>query len=82
MMAPGVPAGASKPDQLPDSNGGMPVSATILGSGGAPLGNSTSAGPMSQRAYVANLPVGVFYVQAYAAANAKNNYKITIKTSP
>ncbi|MDB4963151.1 MAG: hypothetical protein JWP01_3150 [Myxococcales bacterium] len=60
---------------------GMPVSVSILGSGGAMLGNSMSSGPMSQRAYVANLPVGTYYAQAYGAANVKNNYKIAIVTN-
>jgi hypothetical protein len=41
--------------------------------------NGTASGENMLRAYAANLPVGIYYVQTYAAANAKNNYKITIK---
>ncbi len=61
---------------------GMPVSVDILGSGGARLGSSASAGEKSQRAYVANVPPGSYYVQTYAAANVKNNYKVTITVTP
>lgn len=61
---------------------GMPVSVSILGSGGATLNNGTSSGANMLRAYVANLPVGVYYVQAYAAANVKNNYKVTLTVTP
>jgi len=61
---------------------GMPVSVDILGSGGARLGNSASAGEKSQRAYVANVPAGSYYVQTYAAANVKNNYKVQITVTP
>jgi hypothetical protein len=61
---------------------GMPISVSILGSGGATLNNGTSSGENSLRAYVANLPVATYYVQTYAAANVKNNYKVTITVTP
>ncbi len=61
---------------------GMPISVSILGSGGATLNNGTSSGANSLRAYVANLPVATYYVQTYAAANVKNNYKVTITVTP
>lgn len=61
---------------------GMPISVSILGSGGATLNNGTSSGEKSLRAYVANLPVATYYVQTYAAANVKNNYKVTITVTP
>jgi hypothetical protein len=61
---------------------GMPISVSSLGSGGATLNNGTSSGEMSLRAYVANLPVATYYVQTYAAANVKNNYKVTITVTP
>lgn len=64
------------------TEGGQPVSVSILGSGGATLNNGTSSGAMSLRAYVANLPVATYYVQTYAAANVKNNYKVTITVTP
>ena len=57
---------------------GSPVSVSILGSGGATLNNGTSSGANMLRAFVANLPVGSYYVQTYAAATVKNNYKISI----
>jgi hypothetical protein len=62
----------------------MPVSVSILGGGGATLVNSTSNGAMSQKAFAANLATGSspYYVQAYAAATVKNNYKITITVTP
>lgn len=58
---------------------GMPVSVSILNGGGTSINNGTSNGPMSLRAYAANLPVGTYYAQAYASATVKNNYKIAIK---
>ena len=61
---------------------GMPVSVSILGSGGATLNNGTSSGDKSLRAYVANLPAGTYYVQTYASATVKNNYRIAIKVDP
>ena len=32
--------------------------------------------------FVANLPVGTYYVQAYASAMVKNNYRVSIKVTP
>ncbi len=61
---------------------GMPVSASILGMGGATLAASMSNGENSQKAFAANLPVGTYYAQAYASATSKNNYKISLKTTP
>lgn len=61
---------------------GMPVSVSILGSGGATLNNGTSSGEKSLRAYVANLPIGTYFVQTYASATVKNNYRIEIKVDP
>jgi len=60
---------------------GMPISVSILNGSGASINNGTSNGEKSLRAYAANLPVGTYYAQAYAAANVKNNYKIAIKVS-
>ncbi|MEO7096536.1 MAG: hypothetical protein ABI175_24975 [Polyangiales bacterium] len=61
---------------------GMPVSVSILGSGGATLANGTSSGEKSLKAFAANLPAGTYYAQAYASATAKNNYKISLKVTP
>ena len=61
---------------------GMPVSDSILNGGGTSINNGTSNGPMSLRAFAANLPVGTYYAQAYASATTKNNYKISIKVTP
>lgn len=61
---------------------GMPVSISILGSGGATLNNGIAGGGMELRAYVASLPVGTYYVQTYAAADVKNNYSLAITVTP
>ncbi|MGE3765337.1 MAG: hypothetical protein AB7L94_23950 [Kofleriaceae bacterium] len=60
---------------------GMPVSVSILNAGGTSINNGTANGENSLRAYAANVPVGQYYANAYAAANAKNNYKIKITVS-
>jgi len=60
---------------------GQPISVNILNSGGTSIANSTSAGELSQKAFAANLPIGQFYVQVYAAATAKNNYRVEIKVT-
>ncbi|CAN5862338.1 hypothetical protein BH11MYX3_BH11MYX3_07800 [soil metagenome] len=61
---------------------GMPVSVSILNGSGASINNGTAMGEKALRAFAANLPVGTFYAQAYASATTKNNYKISIKTTP
>lgn len=61
---------------------GNPVSVSILGAGGATLVNGTSSGPMSLKAFAANLSAGTYYAQAYASATTKNNYKISLKVTP
>jgi hypothetical protein len=58
---------------------GMPVSVSILNGGGTSINNGVSSGERSLRAYVANLPVGTYYAQTYAAGGVKNNYRIAIK---
>lgn len=60
---------------------GMPVSVSILNAGGTSINNGTASGENMLRAYAANVPVGSYYAQAYAAANAKNNYRISIKVT-
>lgn len=60
---------------------GMPVSVSILNAGGTSIANGTAMDAMSLRAYAANVPVGSYYANAYAAANAKNNYRISIKVT-
>ncbi len=60
---------------------GMPMSASILNNGGASIGNATSNGERSIKAYVANLPTGTYYAQVFAAATTKNNYKLAIKVA-
>lgn len=61
---------------------GSPVSVSILNAGGTSINNGVSTGAMTIRAYAANLPVGTYYAQVYAAANVKNNYKMTFKVDP
>ena len=60
---------------------GMPVSVSILTAGGTSINNGTANGENMLRAYAANVPVGSYYANAYAAANAKNNYRISIKVT-
>jgi hypothetical protein len=60
---------------------GMPVSVSILNAGGTSINNGTANGANMLRAYAANVPVGSYYASAYAAADAKNNYRIAIKVT-
>ena len=60
---------------------GMPVSVSILNGGGTSINNGTANGENSLRAFAANLPIGTYYAQAYAAATTKNNYRIQITVS-
>ncbi len=64
------------------SGSGAPVTASILGSGGATLNNSVINGTNSARAYVANLPVATYYA-AVRATNGVSDYQVTItRTHP
>jgi len=58
---------------------GAPVAVKIMGSGGAILNNGVGNGERSTRAYIANLPTGVYYIQVSMDPNSQNNYKLTIK---
>ena len=62
---------------------GMPVNVAILNSGGTSINNGTapSGSVNTLRAYAANLPIGIYYVQTSAAANVKNNYKVAVTIS-
>lgn len=68
---------------------GMVVSASILNAGGSSIGNGSpttvddmGTQKMGVRACVPNLPVGTYYAQAFASANLKNNYHLSIKIVP
>jgi hypothetical protein len=61
---------------------GMPVNVSILNSAGSSIGNGTPMGEMAFRVCVPNLPVGTYYVSAFAAASVKNNYRVEIKIVP
>ncbi|MBA3458983.1 MAG: hypothetical protein H0T46_03410 [Deltaproteobacteria bacterium] len=76
-----VTTGNSNVEVITSWDSGMPVSVSLLNGSGSSINNGTSNGEKSLRAYAANLPVGTFYAQAYAAATTKNNYKITIKVT-
>ena len=76
-----VTAANSNLEVITSWDSGMPISVSILNGSGASINNGTSSGEKSIRAYAANLPVGTYYAQAYAAANVKNNYKISLKVS-
>jgi hypothetical protein len=60
---------------------GDPVSVSILNAGGTSINNGTASGENMLRAFAANVPVGQYYAQAYAAATTKNNYRISIKVT-
>lgn len=77
-----ITAANSNLEVITSWDSGMPVSVSILNGGGTSINNGTSNGENSLRAYAANLPVGTYYAQAYAAATAKNNYRIAIKVNP
>jgi hypothetical protein len=63
------------------TEGGAPVQVNLLNSGGANLMSGTSNGTMSIRAFVANVPAGQYYAQAFATATAENRYKLTINVT-
>ena len=60
---------------------GMPISISILNGGGTTINTGTAMGANANRAYAANLPVGTYNVQTFAASNVKNNYSIKVTTS-
>jgi hypothetical protein len=76
-----VNTGNSNLEVITSWDSGMPISVSILNGSGASINNGTSNGEKSLKAFAANLPVGTYYAQAFAAANVKNNYKISIKVS-
>ena len=73
-----VTSGISNIEVVTEWTSGMPVSVSILNAGGTSINNGTADGEMRLKAFAANVPAGSYYANAYAAANAKNNYKITI----
>lgn len=76
-----ITAANSNLEAITSWDSGMPISVSILNGSGASINNGTSNGEKSLRAYAANLPIGTYYAQAYAAANVKNNYKISLKVT-
>jgi hypothetical protein len=76
-----VTTGNSNVEVITSWDSGMPVSVSLLNGSGSSINNGTSNGETSLRAFAANLPIGTYYAQAYAAATTKNNYKITIKVT-
>ena len=58
---------------------GMPVNVSILNAGGTSIGNGTAMGDKAFRVCLPNLPVGMYFASAFAAATIKNNYKLSIK---
>ncbi len=76
-----VTTGNSNVEVITSWDSGMPVSVSLLNGSGSSINNGTSNGEKSLRAFAANLPIGTYYAQAYAAATTKNNYKITIKVT-
>jgi len=60
---------------------GSPIMVKILGAGGQTLNNGVGNGERSTRAFVANLPAGIYYVQVSADPSVKNNYKLSVKVN-
>lgn len=63
--------------------GGAALQGALLNSGGSPIMNASPVVGMSQtiRAYVANMPTGVYYVQVYGPNSGTvttNNYELDI----
>lgn len=58
--------------------GGSGTNVSILNGGGTSINNGTANGANSKRAYAANLPIGTYYAQAYAAAGEVHDYSMTI----
>ncbi len=61
---------------------GDPVNVSILNNGGATINNGVAMGTTAMRACVANLPIGTYYVSAFAGTGIKNNYRLALKIVP
>lgn len=62
---------------------GMPMSVSILGSGGQTLATGmATSDPRAVRAYIANAPVGSYYALVTAGPTTKNNYRLAITITP
>jgi hypothetical protein len=65
--------------------GGAVIQLSMLNSGGGPIANGMPTGMNTTHAYVPNLPVGTYYVQAFGPASGTfttNNYKLTLTVTP
>ena len=60
---------------------GMPINVAILNANAISIANGTMVDPKSHRACAANLPIGQYYVSAFAGG-IKNNYRIQLKIVP
>ena len=66
---------------------GATLQGSLLNTGGTPIANASPVTGMTGkiRAYAANLPAGVYYVQVYGPASGAlttNNYKLTLNVTP
>ena len=64
--------------------GGADLQAAILNSGGVPIANATATSATTKRAYTANLPIAIYYVQVSGPASGTvttNNYKLTFNVT-
>lgn len=60
---------------------GAELTAAILNSTGVAISNASATGATTKRAYVTNLPTGIYYAQVYGPASGSlttNNYKLTL----
>jgi hypothetical protein len=60
---------------------GPAAAVSILNAGGTSINNGTSNGPNSLRALAANVPVGTYYVQVYAASTVTQTYRLDLDVS-
>lgn len=58
---------------------GNPVNVSILNAAGTSIGNGTPMGDLAFRVCTPNLPVGNYFVSAFAGSTVKNNYRVEIK---
>ncbi len=64
--------------------GGADLQGAILNAGGTPIANATTTTANTKRAYTANLPTGIYYVQVLGPASGTlttNNYKLNINVT-
>lgn len=74
-----VAGGMNSIEVIVSWDSGMPLSMSILNTGGTSIGNGTSNGEKSIRACVPNMPAGTYFASVFAAGTTKNNYRLAVK---